>query len=127
MLHLQQRIHHKIVSYIQTQQSPVSIQFIDLVQKLRTTLFVNVDTSESDLAARDVEELTSMLKGTADDLVENKSGSPPVTGKGTAELRGAVQCRCREESKRMDLSHVGSLCFSDNGDVSRQPFLILPW
>ena len=33
---------------------------------------VNVDTSESDLAARDVEELTSMLKGTADELVENK-------------------------------------------------------
>ena len=33
---------------------------------------VNVDTTESDLAARDVEELTSMLKGTADELVEDK-------------------------------------------------------
>lgn len=33
---------------------------------------VNVDTNESDLAARDVEELASMLKGAADELVENK-------------------------------------------------------
>ncbi|MDE0684211.1 MAG: hypothetical protein OXI63_14935, partial [Candidatus Poribacteria bacterium] len=33
---------------------------------------VNVDTTESDLAARDVEELTSMLKGAADELVEEK-------------------------------------------------------
>ena len=33
---------------------------------------VNVDTTESDLAARDVEELASMLKGTADELVEDK-------------------------------------------------------
>ena len=31
---------------------------------------VNVDTSESDLAARDIEELTSMLKGAADESVE---------------------------------------------------------
>lgn len=33
---------------------------------------VNVDTTESDLAARDVEELASMLKGAADELVEDK-------------------------------------------------------
>lgn len=33
---------------------------------------VNVDTTESDLAARDVEELTSMLKGAADESVEEK-------------------------------------------------------
>ncbi len=33
---------------------------------------VNVDTTESDLAARDVEELASMLKGTAAELVEDK-------------------------------------------------------
>ena len=33
---------------------------------------VNVDTTESDLAARDVEELTSMLKGAVDELVEDK-------------------------------------------------------
>ena len=33
---------------------------------------VNVDTSESDLAARDVEELASMLKGAADEFVEDK-------------------------------------------------------
>ncbi|MYA70273.1 VWA domain-containing protein [Candidatus Poribacteria bacterium] len=33
---------------------------------------VNVDTTESDLAARDVEELTSMLKGTVDESVEEK-------------------------------------------------------
>ena len=33
---------------------------------------VNVDTTESDLAARDVEELASMLKGTADELVDDK-------------------------------------------------------
>ena len=32
---------------------------------------VNVDTTESDLAARDVEELASMLKGAADELVED--------------------------------------------------------
>ncbi len=34
---------------------------------------VNVDTTESDLAARDVEELASMLKGAADELVEDKA------------------------------------------------------
>jgi len=33
---------------------------------------VNVDTTESDLAARDVEELTSMLKGTVDESVAEK-------------------------------------------------------
>ena len=33
---------------------------------------VNVDTTESDLAARDIEELVSMLKGTADESVEDK-------------------------------------------------------
>ena len=33
---------------------------------------VNVDTTESDLAARDVEELTSMLKGAADESVAEK-------------------------------------------------------
>lgn len=33
---------------------------------------VNVDTTESDLATRDVEELASMLKGTADKSVEDK-------------------------------------------------------
>lgn len=38
---------------------------------------VNVDTTESDLAARNVEELTSMLKGAADE---------PVAEKPTAEL-----------------------------------------
>lgn len=31
---------------------------------------VNVDTSESDLATRDIEELTSMLKGAADESIE---------------------------------------------------------
>ncbi len=36
---------------------------------------VNVDTTESDLAARDVEELTSMLKGTVDESVAEK---PPA-------------------------------------------------
>ncbi|RKU06702.1 hypothetical protein C6503_25690 [Candidatus Poribacteria bacterium] len=36
---------------------------------------VNVDTTESDLAARDVEELTSMLKGAADESVAEK---PPT-------------------------------------------------
>ncbi len=33
---------------------------------------VNIDTTESDLTARDVEELASMLKGTADELIEDK-------------------------------------------------------
>ena len=33
---------------------------------------VNVDTAESDLAGRDIEELASMLKGTADESVEDK-------------------------------------------------------
>lgn len=33
---------------------------------------VNVDTTESDLTASDVEELASMLKGTADELIEDK-------------------------------------------------------
>ena len=33
---------------------------------------MNVDTTESDLAARDVEELTSMLKGAADESVAEK-------------------------------------------------------
>ena len=33
---------------------------------------VNVDTTESDLSARDIEELGSMLKGTADEFVEDK-------------------------------------------------------
>ena len=33
---------------------------------------VNVDATESDLAGRDVEELSSMLKGTADESVEDK-------------------------------------------------------
>ena len=33
---------------------------------------VNIDTTESDLAARDVEELRSMLKGAADESVEEK-------------------------------------------------------
>lgn len=33
---------------------------------------VNVDTTESDLAGRDVEELASMLKGTVNELVEDK-------------------------------------------------------
>ncbi|MDE0396821.1 MAG: BatA domain-containing protein [Candidatus Poribacteria bacterium] len=33
---------------------------------------VNVDTTESDLAARDIEELTSMLKGAADESVAEK-------------------------------------------------------
>ena len=36
---------------------------------------VNVDTTESDLAARDVEELKSMLKGAADESVQEK---PPA-------------------------------------------------
>ena len=36
---------------------------------------VNIDTTESDLTARDVEELASMLKGTADELIEDK---PPA-------------------------------------------------
>ena len=39
---------------------------------------VNVDTTESDLAARDVEELTSMLKGTADESVEEKPAAELV-------------------------------------------------
>ena len=39
---------------------------------------VNVDTTESDLAARDVEELASMLKGTADELVEEKPAAELV-------------------------------------------------
>ena len=38
-----------------------------------TYFIVNVDTTESDLAARDVEELTSMLKGAADESVEEKA------------------------------------------------------
>lgn len=33
---------------------------------------VNVDTTESDLGGRDVEELASMLKGTADELADDK-------------------------------------------------------
>ncbi len=33
---------------------------------------INVDTTESDLAARDVEELASMLKGAADELIKDK-------------------------------------------------------
>ena len=37
-----------------------------------TYFIVNVDTTESDLAARNVEELTSMLKGAADESVEEK-------------------------------------------------------
>ncbi|MCG9130670.1 BatA domain-containing protein [Candidatus Poribacteria bacterium] len=39
---------------------------------------VNVDTTESDLAARDVEELTSMLKGAADESVEEKPAAELV-------------------------------------------------
>ena len=39
---------------------------------------VNIDTSESDLAARDVEELTSMLKGAADESVEEKPSAELV-------------------------------------------------
>ena len=38
-----------------------------------TYFIVNVDTTESDLAARDVEELTSMLKGAADESVEEEA------------------------------------------------------
>ena len=34
---------------------------------------VNVDTTESDLAARDIEELTSMLNGASDESVEEKA------------------------------------------------------
>ena len=33
---------------------------------------VNIDTTESDLASRDIEELTSMLKGAADESTEDK-------------------------------------------------------
>ena len=40
--------------------------------KMPDYFVVNVDTTESDLAARDVEELASMLKGAADALVEDK-------------------------------------------------------
>ncbi len=39
---------------------------------------VNVDTTESDLAARDVEELTSMLKGTAEASIEEKPAAELV-------------------------------------------------
>lgn len=39
---------------------------------------VNVDTTESDLAARDVEELTSMLKGAADESVAEKPAAELV-------------------------------------------------
>ena len=39
---------------------------------------VNVDTTESDLTARDVEELTSMLKGAADESVEEKPAAELV-------------------------------------------------
>ena len=39
---------------------------------------VNVDTTESDLAARDVEELTSMLKGTAEESVAEKPAAELV-------------------------------------------------
>lgn len=39
---------------------------------------VNIDTSESDLAARDIEELTSMLKGAADESVEEKPSAELV-------------------------------------------------
>ena len=47
---------------------------------------VNVDTTESDLAARDVEELTSMLKGAADESVEEKP-----TGELVAQFREDVE------------------------------------
>ena len=39
---------------------------------------VNVDATESDLAVRDVEELSSMLKGTADESVEDKPAAELV-------------------------------------------------
>ena len=39
---------------------------------------VNVDATESDLAARDTEELTSMLKGTADKSIEDKPAAELV-------------------------------------------------
>ena len=39
---------------------------------------VNVDATESNLAARDVEELSSMLKGTADESVEDKPAAELV-------------------------------------------------
>ena len=39
---------------------------------------VNIDTSESDLAARDTEELTSMLKGAANEPVEEKPSAELV-------------------------------------------------
>ena len=39
---------------------------------------VNIDTSESDLAARDIEELTSMLKGAAEESVEEKPSAELV-------------------------------------------------
>lgn len=39
---------------------------------------VNIDPSESDLAARDIEELTSMLKGTAEESVEEKPSAELV-------------------------------------------------
>jgi len=39
---------------------------------------VNVDTSESDLAARDIEELTSLLKGTVDESVVEKPSAELV-------------------------------------------------
>ena len=39
---------------------------------------INIDTSESDLAARDIEELTSMLKGAADESVEEKPSTELV-------------------------------------------------
>ena len=39
---------------------------------------VNVDTTESDLAARDIEELTSMLKGVADESVVEKPAAELV-------------------------------------------------
>ena len=39
---------------------------------------LNIDTSESDLAARDIEELTSMLKGAAEESVEEKPSAELV-------------------------------------------------
>ena len=39
---------------------------------------VNVDATESNLATRDVEELSSMLKGTADEPVEDKPAAELV-------------------------------------------------
>ena len=39
---------------------------------------VNIDTTESDLASRDIEELTSMLKGVADESVEEKPAAELV-------------------------------------------------